>query len=58
VENRDALSEAVDRMLAANEPYVLNVNIEADDNVFPMTPGNSAVDYILLSPIEIYRPND
>jgi acetolactate synthase-1/2/3 large subunit len=58
VENRDALSDAVDRMLAANEAYVLNVNIEADDNVFPMTPGNSAVDYILLSPIEIYRPND
>lgn len=60
-ENVDGMAQlegAVERMLAAETPYVLNVNIAPGDNVFPMTPGNAAVDYILLSPIEIYRPND
>ena len=58
VENADQLEDAVGRMLASDEAYVLNVNVSEADNVFPMTPGNHSVDYILLSPIEIYRPND
>ncbi len=58
VEGLAQLEDAVGRMLEAETPYVLNVNIAPGDNVFPMTPGNAAVDYILLSPIEIYRPND
>lgn len=58
VGNMDELDAAVERMLASKKPYVLNVNIAPGDNVFPMTPSNASIDYILLSPIEIYRPND
>lgn len=58
VEDQQALRPALDRMLRSEQPYVLNVNIAPGDNVFPMTPSNQSVDYILLSPIEIYRPHD
>lgn len=58
VNNMEDLDRAVQRMLESKKPYVLNVNIAPGDNVFPMTPGNASIDYILLSPIEIYRPND
>ena len=57
VEHADALEGAVERMLAADTPYLLNVSIAPTDNVFPMTPGNAAVDFVMLSPTEIYRPN-
>lgn len=58
VETSDELSAAIDRMLAAETPYLLNVNIASTDNVFPMTPGDAAVDYVMLSPTEVYSPND
>lgn len=58
VASLEELDDAVDRMLQSTEPYLLNVCINPGDNVFPMTPSNSPVDYILLSPTEIYRPND
>lgn len=58
VETPEALSGAIDRMLEAETPYLLNVNIAPTDNVFPMTPGNAAVDFVMLSPTEIYSPND
>lgn len=52
------LQPAIERMFAAQEPYLLNVSIEPGDNVFPMTPSSASVDHVLLSPNEIYRPND
>lgn len=58
VEDSQELRPALDRMLRSDQPYVVNVNIAPGDNVFPMTPSNQSVDYILLSPIEIYRPHD
>lgn len=58
VETSDELSAAIDRMLTAETPYLLNVNIASTDNVFPMTPGDAAVDYVMLSPTEVYSPND
>lgn len=58
VERGDGLRGAMERMLAADGPYLLNVNIESFDNVFPMTPSNSAVDYILLSATEQYTPSN
>lgn len=58
VAGHDELPGAIDRMLAAETPYVLNVNIEPTDNIFPMTPGSAPVDHVMLSSSEIYRPND
>lgn len=58
VADSDALEGAVERMLAAETPYLLNVNVAPTDNVFPMTPGSAAVDFVMLSPTEIYHPND
>lgn len=58
VTDASQLSEAIDRMLAAETPYLLNVSIASGDNVFPMTPGSAAVDHIMLSPDKIYRYED
>lgn len=48
VESREGLEGAVRRMVDSKEPYILNVNIDPGDNVFPMIPLGSAVDEILL----------
>lgn len=49
VETRDQLQGAIDRMLAHDGPYLLNVNIDVDDMVFPMTPAGAPVDSIMLN---------
>ncbi len=49
VETRGQLQGAVDRMLAHDGPYLLNVNIDASDNVFPMITPGSAVTEILVN---------
>ena len=36
--------------------YLLNVNIDETDMVFPMTPGGHGVDEILLNSNEYYKP--
>jgi acetolactate synthase-1/2/3 large subunit len=50
VMSRDQLPAAIERMFANDEPYLLNVNIDETDMVFPMTPAGQAVDYIMLTP--------
>lgn len=51
---RDELDGAVERMLAHDGPYLLNVAIDSTDMVFPMTPVGKPVDYIMLSPEKTY----
>lgn len=44
----DGLSGALDRMLTAKTPYLLEVVVEKEENVFPMVPSGAAVDEIVL----------
>lgn len=57
VERRADLDGAIERMMATDGPYLLNVMVSDQDMVFPMTPGGCAVDHILISPNEVYTPD-
>lgn len=48
VEQRENLNEALSRMLDYNGPYLLNITVEKEDNVFPMVPGGGSVHEIRL----------
>ncbi|MFN8352913.1 MAG: biosynthetic-type acetolactate synthase large subunit [Spirosomataceae bacterium] len=48
VSERDKLSESVDKMLASNKPYLLEVICEKEENVFPMIPAGMCVTKIRL----------
>lgn len=54
VETRADLDDAVKRMLAHKGAYLLNVNIDETDMVFPMTPAGGNVDHIMLNANEFY----
>lgn len=54
ISRRDQLEGAVERMLAHDGPYLLNVAIDPTDMVFPMTPVGKPVDYIMLTPDKTY----
>lgn len=57
VEHRSQLDDAMKRMMAdPGKPYLLNVNIDPADMVFPMTPVGQAVDFIMLNATEQYIP--
>ena len=47
---RDKLDEGVKQMLEHNGPFVLEVSIEKEDNVFPMVPTGASVSEVMLSP--------
>lgn len=47
VERKD-LKKAVSRMLAADGPYLLEVEVEKIDNVFPMVPSGASVSEMML----------
>lgn len=49
VTSRDQLPEAIARMAAHKGAYLLNVNIDATDFIFPMITPGSAVDDILIN---------
>lgn len=49
VENREQLEKAINEMLKAKEPYLLEVVVEKQSNVFPMVPSGAAVDEVRLS---------
>ncbi len=49
------LDEAVERMVKSEGPYLLNVNIETEDMVFPMVAPGCATDDILLTPTKKYQ---
>ena len=50
VTSRDDLPAAIDRMLSYDGTYLLNVDIDATDLIFPMIPAGGSVDNIILSP--------
>jgi len=50
VSERSNLSEAIDAMLAHPGPYLLEVIVEKEGNVFPMVPAGAAVSEIMLEP--------
>ncbi|MDE6443979.1 MAG: biosynthetic-type acetolactate synthase large subunit [Muribaculaceae bacterium] len=56
VAHRDQLDEAIEKMVSTEGAFLLNVNIDETDMVFPMTPAGHAVDEILLNATEYYKP--
>ena len=50
VTSRDQLEGAIQEMLDHNGPYVLEVVVEQEDNVFPMIPTGASISDILLEP--------
>ena len=48
VENRSDLESAVKRMIESKKPYVLEISVEKEDNVFPMIPSGASVSDIRL----------
>lgn len=56
VADRADLAGAIERLVADDDAYLLNVNIDETDMVFPMTPGGAGVDEILLNATERYIP--
>ena len=51
VDRRDRLAKAIDRMLTVRGPYLLEVMVKQEDNVFPMIPAGAGIDDILLEPL-------
>jgi acetolactate synthase-1/2/3 large subunit len=50
VEKRENLDSGVQKMLDHDGPYLLEVVIEKEDNVFPMVPTGASVSEIILEP--------
>ena len=55
VNTRKELDQAIERMFATDQAYILNVNIRETDMVFPMTPVGKPVDYIMLNHNDVYH---
>lgn len=56
VADASQLDAAIAEMKVADGAWLLNVNIDETDMVFPMTPGGNGVDEILLNESEYYKP--
>ncbi len=54
VASREELPAAISRMLAHDGAYLLNVNIDETDMIFPMTPAGAHVDHVMLNATETY----
>ena len=50
VEKREDLDTAMQKMIDHDGPYVLEVTIEKEDNVFPMVPAGASVSDVMLEP--------
>ncbi len=50
VEVREDLEESIQKMIDHPGPYVLEVVIEKEDNVFPMVPSGASVSEVILEP--------
>jgi len=50
VGKREDLESSIQKMVDHNGPYLLEVTIEKEDNVFPMVPTGSSVSDIILEP--------
>ena len=49
VNDRKDLKSAVERMIKSKKPYVLEICVEKEDNVFPMIPSGASVSDVRLS---------
>ena len=45
---RETLADSLDKMLAYDGPYLLEVIVEKEENVFPMVPSGASVAQIRL----------
>ncbi|MDE5953310.1 MAG: acetolactate synthase large subunit, partial [Duncaniella sp.] len=52
---RTELDDAIARMLSHDGTYLLDVNIDPEDMVFPMVVPGAAVDDILINPTTKYQ---
>ncbi|MCH5225228.1 MAG: biosynthetic-type acetolactate synthase large subunit [Muribaculaceae bacterium] len=52
VSDSDELNDAIERMLTSDSSYILNVNIDPEDMVFPMICPGDPIDRILLNETE------
>lgn len=50
ISDREQLSDALSRMLAHDGPYLLDIHVEQEGNIFPMIPSGCSVDEIKLEP--------
>ena len=50
VTSRENLEEAIQEMVDFDGPYLLEVVVEKEDNVFPMVPAGASVSQIILEP--------
>lgn len=48
VEKREDLQDAVAKMLASDKPFLLEVVVEKEDNVFPMIPAGAAINNVIF----------
>ena len=53
VSERSELQSAIDRMVKSEEAYILNVNIDPENNVFPMIYPGNPIDEIMLNDHEV-----
>lgn len=50
VDHREDLESSIQKMIEHEGPYLLEVTIEKEDNVFPMVPSGASVSDVLLEP--------
>ena len=50
VDKRDDLENGIQKMVDHDGPYLLEVTIEKEDNVFPMVPTGASVSEVILEP--------
>ena len=48
VESREKLDSAIEQMLSHDGPYLLEVKVEKEGNVFPMVPAGASVSDVRL----------
>ena len=53
VNNREELEGEMKKMFECDGPYLLEVHIEKEDNIFPMVPQGKSVSQIILSKDEL-----
>ena len=55
VDDRSQLDAAIDRMVKSETAYMLNVNIDPTDMIFPMIPLGAAVDEMIINANEKFK---
>ncbi len=48
IEERESLTQGLEKMLAHDGPYVLEIKVEQEENVFPMVPPGASVSEVIL----------